>query len=111
MIGEKLIEQKPITLSEVKNLLSERKKEKDLTYEQDLTYKYVKKFSKTSLAQAEKLVSELSEIEGLDPETVIKIVDLLPEKKERLQLLILKEAVLNEADMQKVLALCKKYRK
>jgi len=111
MIGEKLIEQKPVSLTEVKELLSERKKEKDLSYEQDLTLKYAKKFSKTSLAQAQKLESELREIEGLDQETAVKISDILPEKKEKLQLLIPKEAVLNEAELQKILDLCKKYRK
>ena len=111
MIGEKLIEQKPVTLAEVKQLLSERKKEKELSYEQDLTLKYAKKFSKVSTAQAEKLAEALKEVEALDPATVIKIVDILPVKKEKLQLIIPKEVVLNEVDLQKILDACKKYSK
>ena len=111
MIGEKFIDQKPVNLSEVKQLLSDRKKEKDLTYEQDITLKFAKKFSKLSLTNAKKLQIELEKIEELDPETITKIIDLLPEKKEKLQLLIVKETVLNEVDLQKILSLCKKYRK
>ena len=111
MIGEKVLEHKPVTLAEVKQLLSERKKEKDLSYEQDLTLKYSKKFSKLSLAQAEKLVSELKGMGGLDNETIVKIVDFLPQKKEVLQLILPKEVVLDEASMQKILDLCKKLKK
>ncbi len=111
MIGEKVIEKKPVNLTEVKQLLAGKKKEKDLSYEQDITLKYAKKFSKLSLSQAKKLESELKKLEGLLPAMIVKIVDVLPEKKERLQLLIAKEAVLNEASMQKIVDLCKKYRK
>ncbi len=111
MIGEKFINQKPVNLAEVKQLLADRKKEKDLTYEQDITLKFAKKFSKLSLINAKKLQTDLEKIEGLNPETVTKIIDILPEKKEKLQLLIIKETVLNEVDLQKILSLCKKYRK
>jgi len=111
MIGEKIIEQKPINLAQVKQLLSDRKKEKDLTYEQDITFKYAKKFSKLSFAQAKKLETDLTKEEGLSKETIVKIVDVLPTKKEKLQLLIPKDTVLNDASLQKVLDLCKKYSK
>jgi len=111
MIGEKTLDKRPVTLAEVKQLLAERKKEKDLSYEQDITAKYAKKFSKISLAQALKLKAELKAIEGLSEEIIVKLVDMLPDKKERLQLLIPKETVLDEASLQKIVELCKKYRK
>jgi DNA-directed RNA polymerase subunit F len=111
MIGEKILEKKPVSLVEVKQLLSERKKAKDLSYEQDITFKYAKKFSKLSLAQAEKLKSELASIQGLNAETAVKIVDILPEKKEILQLLIPKDVVVDEAGLKAILDLCKKYKK
>jgi len=111
MIGEKILDKRPINLTEVKQLLAERKKEKDLSYEQDITLKYAKKFSKLSLANAKKLELELKQVEGLSQEVIVKLIDVLPMKKEKLQLLIPKETVLNEASLQKVLALCNKYRK
>ena len=42
---------------------------------------------------------------------VVKIMDLLPDKIETLQLLIPKEAKLSDEAAQKILALCKKFRK
>lgn len=111
MIGVKVLEKRPVTLAEVKQLLSERKKGKDLSYEQDLTYKYSKKFAKVSPAQAEKLREELASVEGLNDVTVTKIIDLLPEKKEVLQLVIPKEVLVDEAGLNSILGLCKKYRK
>ncbi len=111
MIGEKTLGKRPITLAEVKELLTERKKEKDLSYEQDITLKYAKKFSKVNEKQAEKLKEELKGIEGLTDELKVKIIDMLPAKKEILQLVIPKETVLDEASQQKILDLCKKYRK
>lgn len=111
MIGEKIVEQKPVTLAEVKDLLSARKKEKDLSYEQDLAFKYSKRFSHASLTQTKKLYSELKGIKGLDKETTTKVIDLLPVKKEVLQLLLTKESALDDASMQKILDLCSKYKK
>lgn len=111
MIGEKLLEKRPVSLAEVKELISERKKDKDLSYEQDLTAKYAKRFAKVSLAQAKKLESDLKEIEGLNEELVVKIIDILPEKKEKLFLLMPKEVVLGEASLLKIVELCKKHRK
>jgi DNA-directed RNA polymerase subunit F len=111
MIGEKLISQKPVSLADVKQLLADRKKDKDLSYEQDITLKYAKRFGKISLANAEKLEGELKGIEGLNPETITKVIDILPDKKEKLQLLIPKDVVLNEEAMQKMLDLCRKYGK
>lgn len=111
MIGERLLEKRLVTLAEVKELISDRKKDKDLSYEQDLTAKYAKRFAKVSVSQAEKLTQDLKEIEGLNEELIVKIIDILPEKKEKLLLLIPKEVALSEASLQKILDLCKKHRK
>jgi len=111
MIGERVIERKPVSLVDVKQLLSDRKKVKELSYEQDIAFNYAKKFAKLSSVQAEKLSEELSAIGGLTPEVIVKIIDILPEKKEILQLLIPKEVVLDEASLQKIFDLCKKHKK
>lgn len=109
MIGEKLIDKKPVSLVEVKELLGERKKDKDLNYEQDIAIKYAKKFAKVSPKEAEKLKEELSKIESLDSELVVKLIDLLPTKKEVLELIVPKGTAVSEEDLVKVLALTKKY--
>ena len=48
MIGKKLINSEPISLAEAKELIDARKKEGELSYEQNLTLEYTKKFAKLS---------------------------------------------------------------
>jgi DNA-directed RNA polymerase subunit F len=109
MMEEKVLEKKPIPLVEVKELLKERAKEGDLTYEQELTLKYAEKFSKLPKSKAEKLMQELKKIEGLPEEFKIKIVDILPEEKEVLELLAPKDFKLTEELTEKLLDLLQKF--
>jgi len=100
MIGEKIIEQRPASLKEVDELLAERKKEKELTYEQDLTLKYAKKFSKLSDAKYKKFVKDLSSVEGLTDDLIVKIIDIVPADKNILDLLFDKQTISDEAKKQ-----------
>jgi DNA-directed RNA polymerase subunit F len=111
MISENKISEKPVSLTEIKQLLSGRKKEKELTYEQDLTLKYAKKFAKVTPAQLEKIKKELSKIEKLDEAAVIKLIDILPSTKESLELVIPKNVELEQADIEAILDVTKKYAK
>ena len=108
MIGEKM-EEKPITLAEMKEILSERKKGRELTYEQDLALQYAKRFAKLSKAQAEKLAEELSKNAKLDSFTIAKIVDILPKNKETLELLLSKNISLEASETEEILNASKKY--
>lgn len=109
MIGEELIEEKPISLAKVREILSEKKKDRELNYEQDIALKYAKKFAKTTQKQTEKLEAGLSEIESLTPELRAKIMDLLPSKKEVLEMLVPKGVIIPEEDLAKVLEITTKY--
>jgi DNA-directed RNA polymerase subunit F len=111
MIGEELIEEKPVSLAKVKGILSERKKDKELNYEQDIALKYAKKFAKTTPKQTEKLEAELSAIKSLTPELITKIIDVLPSQKEVMEMLVPKNADIPEEDLAKALELTKKYSK
>ncbi|MFH1239719.1 MAG: hypothetical protein V1672_00715 [Candidatus Diapherotrites archaeon] len=100
MIGEKILEQRPASLKEVDDLLVERKKEKELTYEQDLTLKYAKKFSKLTDAKYKKIVKDLSSVEGLTDDLIVKIIDIVPADKNILDLLLEKHTISDEAKKQ-----------
>ncbi len=108
MIGDKILELKQVSLVRVKDLLVKRKKEKELTYEQDVTLKYAKMFGKITRIQAKKLGNELSKIEGLPKEMAIKIIDVLPKDKEHLELIYPKNFKLEDSVIEKVLDLTKK---
>ena len=109
MIGDKIIEEKILTLTEVKDMLKERKKQSDLNYEQEQAYDYAKNFSKLTKTKAEKLISDLKEIEGMNTEIAINIVNILPTEKEILSLLIPKDSEIKQENFSKIIELVKKH--
>lgn len=111
MIGEQIIESRAVPITEVEELLKERKKDKDLTYEQENALKYVKIFSRISLEKTNELIKELLKIEGMTPELATKIADILPTEKEIINLLPSKETKVGEESLNKVLELVSKYYK
>ncbi|RLG73171.1 MAG: DNA-directed RNA polymerase subunit F [Methanobacteriota archaeon] len=78
---------RPVTLAEVREILEERAKEGDLTYEQRLTLDYARKFAKIDHEKAKKLVSEIMKVDDrITHEQAVKIVDILPETIEEVRL-------------------------
>ncbi len=111
MIGKKINSSRYAPLYEAKDILKARSEEGELTYEQNLTYAYSKKFSKISKAKGEKLLQELKKIEAIDDLLAIKLVDILPNDLDELNLIIQKNVKLEETVMQDILKIIKKYRK
>jgi len=112
MIPEKILSKKPITVAEANDLLKEIVKErKEPSYEQDMSLKYFEKFGKLSASKAEKLLEELKKIENVDDALAVKIVDVMPENREVVQLLLPKNSKLSETDLDKIISSVKKYLK
>ncbi|MBU0662791.1 MAG: RNA polymerase Rpb4 family protein [Candidatus Diapherotrites archaeon] len=112
MIGKKINSSTDIPLYEVKELLKVRAEvEGEPTYEQGLTTEYVKKFSRLSKAKGEKIIKDLKAINGMTPEFAIKIADTLPDELDRLKLLVPKDVPIDDAALESILAIIKKYRK
>lgn len=109
MIGEEFVGRKPITLVGVKNILKKRKKEKELTYEQEQTYKYASIFAKLTNKQCEKLYSELIALESINEKLATKIIDLLPAEMEIMKLIPEKKEEVKDEDLAKALELVRKY--
>ena len=84
MIGKNIIDSKPITISEAKEILDKKIQSKTnedgqiddhvFTYEQNITIDYVTKFAKLSSDDAKELTNKLEEFITL-PQAV-KIVDI-----------------------------------
>jgi DNA-directed RNA polymerase subunit F len=109
-MGEgKIIEMKPVSLYEVKDTLKERKSEKELTYEQDVTLKFVEKFAKTTEKQTTDLLKGLDEIEFLKEDADLKyqIAAALPTKLEQVRLFVPKDVEATDEDLTKILELTK----
>ena len=103
MIGKKLLAAKPVSLFEVKEFLKERSEQGELTYEQNLTSEYVKKYAKLAKTKAAKLLEELNAVEGMDEELAVKIVDVLPQNLDVLRLIVSKGSKIKEEGLQSIL--------
>lgn len=119
MIGKKVIDTKPITISEAKEILMKQVDEKadennevdghQFTYEQNLTIDYVSKFALLDADDARELVTKLEEF--LTPNQAVKVVDLMPEDLDDLRLIFAKERGNYDTDvLQNILDLLDQYR-
>ncbi|MDI6643818.1 MAG: RNA polymerase Rpb4 family protein [Methanobacteriaceae archaeon] len=109
MIGKKIVETNPITISEVKDMLEKFSETHELTYEQNLTLDHVDKFSKMDVESSTKLVEELLEI--VKKKYAVRITDIMPEDLADLRLIFAKERVpIKKEDLEKILEIVNKYR-
>ena len=112
MIGKKTLNSEPLSLAEAKELIEQRKKEGELSYEQNLTLEYTKKFSKLSSDDARALMNELSQIPNITRRHAVEVADIFPKNLDELRLIFSKEHfTLTDEELQAILALLDKYRK
>jgi len=108
---QKVVEMKPMAMYEVKEVLKERKGEKELNYEQETTFKYVEKFAKLTEKQTKDLLDSLKEIAFLkeNEELRYQIAGVIPTTKEQLQLMLPKNVTPSEDELKQVIELTQKF--
>ncbi|MCL4404681.1 MAG: hypothetical protein M1544_02515 [Candidatus Marsarchaeota archaeon] len=105
MIGKKAEEKGVATLSDVYEILKERKKgSKPLTYEQQLAFDYAEKFKLPKKQQVEKFQKELSEL-GLSPYAVAKLIEVMPKNAQLARSILMKENGINDETISKVVSI------
>jgi DNA-directed RNA polymerase subunit F len=97
------LESHPLPLFKVKEILSERKKAGELSYEQEQSLKYARTFTKLTKRKAETLFQNLVSLQSIDEKLATKIVDILPEDMDHLKLLVPKDAEVSEQDLEQAL--------
>ena len=110
MVGEEN-EIKPVTLSEVKNILKKVEKEREeLLYEQRIALEHAHKFAKLPVKKMGDLVKELSKLEFLQEIHVYKIADIFPATEDDIKTIFAKERItLSENEIKKILEIVKKH--
>ena len=113
MIGKKVVSKEPMCLADVKAIIDKRKKEGELSYEQNLTFEYCKKFLKITQKNAEKLIGGLMEkVDKLSKKNAIELCDVMPKKAEEVNLVFAKEHfVLSDEEISAILEVLSKYQK
>jgi DNA-directed RNA polymerase subunit F len=106
----KVIDSKPIGMPEAKKIMSSYEKSEELSYEQKLALEHLNKFTKVSYDNAKKFLEEISNVLRMSPETMVKILDILPQTPDELRMIFSREKFsLKEEEIQKILEITKKY--
>ena len=102
-IGKQTVSEKPISVSEVKKILEDRKERGEMTYEQKVTLEYAQEFGKTGPRKLKEALEKLTDI-GVDEKVAIRIVDVKPKTKEELKLIFEKTRLgLKDEQVKKIL--------
>ncbi len=103
-------DKKMVTLAEVKDILTERQNESELTAEQKLSLEHVQRFAKVDAKKARKLVKELMELGYVSEVNAVKIADVMPTHADDVRLIFSKErASVEKKDIEKILSVVNKY--
>jgi DNA-directed RNA polymerase subunit F len=103
-------DKKMVSLAEVKDILTDRQGEGELTAEQKLALEHAQKFSRLDSKKAKKLVKELTELGFVSEINAVKIADILPSHPDDVRLVFSKErASVEKKDIEKILSVVQKY--
>jgi DNA-directed RNA polymerase subunit F len=104
-------EVKPVSLSEVKNILKKVSKEREeLLYEQKIAMEHAQKFAKLPVKKTEDMIKELKGLDFLRDIHVYKIADLLPSTEDDVKTILAKERIsAGETEIKKILGIVEKY--
>jgi DNA-directed RNA polymerase subunit F len=103
-------DKKIVSLAEVKDILTERQSESELTAEQKLALEHSQKFARVDSKKSKKLVKELTELGFVSETNAVKIADIMPSYADDVRLIFSKErASVEKKDIEKVLSIVQKY--
>jgi DNA-directed RNA polymerase subunit F len=109
MIGKKIMKHEPVTLAEVKAILSSQREIGDLLYEQSIALDHANKFARLKIEPAQKLVDELIAV-GVRKDLAYKIADILPRSTKEIRMLFSKERITSDAELlEKIVSIIEKY--
>ena len=106
---KKIIENKPLTLPEVKKTIEGLNRE--LNQFQRKTLDYTSTFSKTTATEAERLTSKLVKMLNIDKREAIQIVNCMPETIEELRVFLTRHRVIETEKLEEAVKLLNKSKK
>jgi len=100
----------PTPESEVKSILSKRKKEdEELAYEQAQALEHADMFAELTPAKCKKLIEDIAKNEKIPLETAVKIANIRPKQVPTLKAILIKDKVeLGEDELVEIIKLVNK---
>jgi|SRR3989344_5163457 len=107
-----IISEDDVSIHDARRMLDDRKKERDLVYDQKICLEYLEKISSLSATQLKNVTEELSAISILKPRYMALILSMMPDSEEEVELLFSKERTnLKKEEIKKIVEIVKKYKK
>jgi DNA-directed RNA polymerase subunit F len=107
MIGKEAGTGKAVPVDEVIDILEERKKSGELTYEQQIALEHSKKFVQGK-AHVEKARKAIEALNMLSPKGILKVLEIMPKNAMLLrQILAQEKKAFTDDDVNKILAITK----
>lgn len=104
------MDEKPLSLGEVKKLLEKESKERELAPDQLLALQHTETFAKLGPVKVKKLVKELLKLEHINELHAFKIADLLPTHPDDVRAIFAKERfTLSKEEIEKVVKTVEKH--
>ena len=107
------LNEKPVTIYEVKEKLNDiKKRDKELSFRAKKTEEYINNVILLKEKKANELMEELikANIEKLKPRHIVKIVDILPKDTDSLKILFTNEPIaLKQEEIEQIVQIVKKY--
>lgn len=101
---------KPVTISEVKQILTKLRKEEELSREQSIALEHSKRVAKLSAKKARELITKLKKIGKIEEKQACKIADLLPKSKDEVVAIFAKETYIpSDDEIEKILEVVREY--
>jgi|Deesub1362A_J573_1020465.scaffolds.fasta_scaffold01873_6 DNA-directed RNA polymerase subunit F len=101
---------KVVLISEVKEMLSKLSKKQELNREQKIALEHSEKVAKLPAKKARELAKKLMEIGKIDEKKACKIADLLPQDKEEVVAIFVKETYIpSDEEIEQILELVRQY--
>ncbi len=107
-----ILAEEDMSMHDAKRIMEERKKERELVYDQKVCLDYLEKIATLTQKQLESIMEELSKIAILKPRYVALILNMMPDTEEEVEALFAKERTnLKKDEVKQIVQIVGKYKK
>ena len=107
-----IVSEDDVSIHDARRMLEDRKKQRDLVYDQKICLEYLEKISSLTAAQLKNLTEELSAISILKPRYLSLILSMMPDTEEEVEMLFSKERTnLKKEEIKKIVEIVRKFKK